>query len=260
MLKQTIMNDFTQAVEIDPVNTQKETSKEFDKSKRQSLPIFTISDMVSFCAKIYTELGFGDYHSKDLIAKIHGVVYESIKQKFSTAQAYGLLELKHGVGYKLTDGFLKIYKPVSDAEKFDGIVDSLRLPEFYSRLLEELNGHPLPTEQGLSARLLRTFGIKEYAASKAANIFLQNLRENGIVGLDNIVRLNSHQTNPAVNANGNKTSVTPVAPQPVVALTQTGYIEIPVPLNGGKRAYIKIPEDYKAEDCERISKFVEALK
>jgi len=253
------MTESTQ--EATDILVAKESTKETDKSKRVSLPVYTVSEIIAFCAKIYTELGFGDYHSKDLIAKIHGVIYDSIKQKFSTAQAYGLLELKHGVGYKLTDGFLKIYKPVTEKEKREGIIESIRLPEFYSKLLDELNGHPVPSEQGLSARLLRSFGIKDYAANKAAIVFLTNLKENGIVGADNIVRIDDEKPvfTPAAK---NDIPVTPAADNTAIIspIPTPGYIEIPVPLNGGKRAYIKIPEDYKSEDCERIAKFVDALK
>src|SRR5437868_5946679 len=82
-----------------------------DKNKRQVLPAFTLEEMLTFTSKIYTELGFGAFHNKDLIAKSHGLVYDSIKQKFSSAQMYGLLELKFGTGYKLTPLFLKVYKP-----------------------------------------------------------------------------------------------------------------------------------------------------
>lgn len=165
------------------------------------------------------------------------------------------------MGYKLTPGFLKIYKPVTDAEKREGIIESLRLPDFYAKLLDELNGHPLPSEQGLSARLLRSFGIKDYAATKAALIFLNNLKDNGIVGGDNVVRIALDVVQPP-SSNGNGTSTASATPPPAseVQPPAPGYIEIPVPLNGGKRAYIKIPEDYKSEDCERIAKFVEALK
>jgi hypothetical protein len=233
--------------------------KESDKARRLSLPVYTLNDLISFCSKIYTELGVGTYHSNKLIAEIHGVIYESIKQKFSSAQLYGLLEIKHGTGYKLTPQFLKIFKPENPEEKREGIIESLRTPEIYSKLIEDLNGHPLPSEQGLASRFIRNFNIKDYAASKAAGIFLANLKENGLVGPDNILKLfsdvqnlkvNPPITEPLKNSNNVEEKIK----------SEPGYIEIPVPLNGGKRAYIRIPEDYKTEDCERIAKFVEALK
>lgn len=198
------------------------------------------------------------------MADTHGVVYDSIKQKLSTAQSYGYLELKHGVGYKLTDKFLKVYKPVNEAEKREGLIDSLRLPAFYTKLIDELNGHPLPTEQGLSARLLRSFGIKDYAANKAAQIFLINLKENGFVTPNNILQVTSDNKVDANKGVQTQNGVSRIEKEETVLPKEqplpSGYIEIPVPLNGGKRAYIRIPEDYKTEDCERIAKFIEALK
>lgn len=256
--------------ESDPDSpSQKDIQPDSDKSSRQAIPVYLLNDSIKFCAKIYAELGVGDFHSKDLIAKIHDVAYISIKQKFSTAQYYGLLELKHGVGYKLTPLFLKIHKPETEAEKQEGIVESLHQPEIYAKLINEFNGHPLPSEQGLSARLLRTFGIKEYAATKAAQIFITNLRNNSLVNGNNILNVSKEPTPSAKNDNGEAVQRNggngagnhftpdqlhqPLPPPP-------DYIEIPIPLSGGKRAYLRIPEDYKPEDCERIAKFVDALK
>jgi hypothetical protein len=253
-------NSENQSSEIDE-EISKDIVKDLDKGKRSVLPVFTLNEMINFCSKIYTELGIGSYHSKDLIAQVHGVIYDSIKQKFSAAQSFGLLELKHGTGYKLTQSFLHIYKPLTPEEKKQSIIEALRYNEIYAKLIDDFNGHPLPSEQGLSARLIRNFQIKDYAASKAALIFISNLKDSGLVSSNNIVNIGVVPSQDLTDKNSSKkdfsidTGKLDSTPE-----KEVGYIEIPVPLNGGKRAYIKIPEDYKPEDCERIAKFVEALK
>ena len=239
-------------------SSSKDTTK--DSSKRQGAPVYSLQEILSFCGRIYTELGFGAYHAKELIAEANGLVYDSIKQKLSTAQLLNQLELKYGVGYRLTPLFLKIYKPESQEEKKQGIMESLSHSTLYKRLIDEFKGHPLPSEQGLTARLIRNFDIKDYAAAKIAAIFLNNLRDNGFVGADNVFRVpNGSERNEQV-VEKQEVHSNVIAGQQPRQETTPGYLEIPIPLSGGKRAYLKIPEDYTEPDCERIAKFVEALK
>lgn len=235
----------------------KESAADKDKTKKYTVPVYPLPDLIKFCTKIYTELGINSYHTNELIAKVHNVVYATIKQKLSGAQDLRLLEMKHGTGYKLTPLFLKILKPLNDQEKIEGIAESIRGPFIYDKLIDEFNGHPLPSEQSLSSRLIRSFGIKEYAVNKAAAIFLYNLREYGFVTADGILKM------PGAEIEKSETIKLPVITQPEAEkpkLPESGYIDIPIPLQSGKRAYLRIPEDYKIEDCDRIAKFVEALK
>jgi len=236
----------------------KENGSDKGKSKRYVAPIYSFTEILKFCIKIYTELGINSYHSNELIAKVHNMAYNSIKQKLSAAQELKMLEIKYGTGYKLTPLFLKIYKPINDQEKIQGVAESLQSCYIYAKLIEEFNGHPLPSEESLTSRLIRSFGIKEYAVKKAASVFLNNLREYGFVAADGTLKLLNNQ------ASEEEPAKPSVPPSTVVEQKQLppppGFIEIPIPLQGGKRAYLKIPEDYKTEDCERIAKFVEALK
>lgn len=241
-------------------NVPTKKNEDQDSFKRNLVPIYSLNDMLLFCAKIYTELGYSSYHSNQLIADAHKSSYNTIKQKFSSAQQYGLLELKHRVGYKLTALFLKIYKPLNEDEKKEGIIEAIKSSDIYSKLIDECNGHPLPSEQGLAARLLRNYGIKDYAAARAAQIFISNIKDNGFI-VDDVVVVSTSDNNSMQKKDEPNAVTTPQVETPVITVQPiVGYIEIPVPLNGGKRAYIKIPEDYKPEDCERIAKFVEALK
>lgn len=250
--------------------------KEGEQNRRQSLPLYTLTEMTAFCAKIYMELGKGDYHSKELICNVHNTTYNNIKQKLSTAQEYGLLEMRYKLGYKLTSLFFKVYKPEHEEEKKLGMIECLRTSELYSKLLDEFEGHPLPSEQSLANRLIRSFHIKDYIATKAAQIFIANLHENYLLTSDGLVRVLAKQPppGPSTIVSSPKKEENPYQPQlnlppavtdePVQVSLQRSreveYIEIPVPLKSGRRAFIKIPEDYKPEDCDRIAKFVEALK
>lgn len=250
---------------MDQLNSQhnedaapKDNGSDSDKGKRSTIPVFPLKDILKFCTKIYVELGVNAYHPSEEIARIHNVQYVSIKQKFSTAQEYGLLALKHRTGYKLTPLFMKIYKPVDQAEELAGVKEALSANPVYKTLIAEFDGHPLPPEQSLSARLIRSFGVKDYASEKTASIFLNNLRTAGVVQ-DNILKFGG-----AVPVGGDNSKLDASNgvqdPPALPKMPPPGYIEIPIPLPSGGRAYLRIPENYKTEDCERISRFVDALK
>jgi len=101
-----------------------------------------------------------------------------------------------------------------------------------------------------------------------ANVFITNLRENGLIDEQNSLNIGILKSKKA----DEKPFVADKTPTPSVVIppkkdediptgnSDTEYITIPVPLKMGRRAFIKIPEDYTSEECERIAKFVDALK
>ena len=57
--------------------------------------------------------------------------------KLSTATQYGLLELRSKEGYKPTDKFTSVYKPLSEEEKKKSEIECLLNPELYIKLVEK---------------------------------------------------------------------------------------------------------------------------
>jgi hypothetical protein len=101
-----------------------------------------------------------------------------------------------------------------------------------------------------------------FALSRPGGLTIPNLKEYGFVNEGHLkmpgsVAAGSDPAAPLAKdpaKNGEEPGDRPPLPP------QPGFIEIPIPLQGGGRAYLKIPENYKPEDCDRIAKFVEALK
>src|ERR1700754_1486766 len=108
-----------------------------DGKKRVSYVSKDLQSIIDFVEKVYKRLGHTEYHSNKAIATANGLSPESIKLHLSSAQQYKLLELKHGVGYKILEHFQKIYLPINANEKRIAIIESLKAPETYQQLFKD---------------------------------------------------------------------------------------------------------------------------
>jgi hypothetical protein len=222
---------------------------------RKKYPVRDLKGMLEFVTKIYMELGPSQYHSREDIAKLHSLEVTSIKQIMSTAVQYGLLELKHGTGYKVSSLFVKIHKPLNENEKQASVVESLQQSEVMKKLLDDYVGHTLPAQSGITNNIARTWEFKDAISSRVAEIFLKNVNDFNLVNGRGELLLKRPTEKPA-------------DPPPIVQQKNTehpkppsdGSIEIPVPLKNGRLAHIRLPNDYTDTDLRRISKFVDALK
>src|ERR1700733_12986469 len=97
---------------VSPVSIPETTNGPFKKvtqAHSSSYPSIELSEGIALVTKISTDLGNTQYHDKELIAKALGFAWSSLKMKISTCVQYGLVELKHGIGYKVTLLFIQIY-------------------------------------------------------------------------------------------------------------------------------------------------------
>lgn len=227
-------------------------------ASRKKYPIRDLRYMVDFVGKIYTELGPSQHHSREDIAKLHNLEVTSIKQTMSTAVQYGLLELKHGTGYKVTPLFVKIQKPLNESERIGSVIESLQQSEIMKKLLEDYRGHTVPAQGGIANNIARTWDLKDTIANRVAEIFLKNVGDFNLTNLKGELTLQPAGDKPKDDAGSPGGNQVP-PPKPLIQPSED-TIEIPVPLKNGKRAYIRLPEGYNDGDLKRISKFVDALR
>jgi len=147
-----------------------------DGRKRISYVGKDLKTIIDFVAKVYNKLGHTEYHSNKAIATVNGLSPDSIKMHLSSAQQYKLLEIKHRIGYKVTDHFQKIHLPKNDNERRIAIIESLKNAETYQQLFKDYEYHVVPSD-GVRNYFIRTYGMKEDSAIKAADVFLQNLKD-----------------------------------------------------------------------------------
>lgn len=236
--------------------------------------------MIDFVAKVYQQLGHTSYHSNKAIATVHQLSPDTIKPHLSSSQYYGLLEIKHGVGYKVTDQFQRIFLPRNDNEKRSAIIESLKMPETFQQLFKDYEFHVVPFD-GVKNHFIRSFGMKEDIAAKTAQIFIENLKEYQL--LDNRGVLTSGMPSKPVIAE--VTHAEEVKPDPVPPedgsetpkdnrlperklvdrfiyqseLDANGKKSIPIHLIDGKQALFVYPDDISADDIELVKHQIDGI-
>jgi hypothetical protein len=159
---------------VSSITDDNQGSKE--NKKRVSYVARDLSSMIDFVAKVYNQLGHTAHHSNKAIAAVHSLSADSIKQQLTAAQQYKLFELKHGVGYKITEHFQKLYLPRNEAEKRSAVIESLKNVETYQQLFKDYEYHVVPSD-GVRNHFIRSYGYKDDVAAKATQVFIDNLKE-----------------------------------------------------------------------------------
>ncbi len=248
--------------------------------KRVSYVSKDLKSMVDFVAKVYNQLGHTTFHSNKAIATVHGLSPDSIKMHLSSSQQYKLFELKYGIGYKVTDHFQKIYLPRTENEKRNAIIESLKNPETYQQLFKDYEYHVVPTD-GVKNHFIRAFGMKDDVAARAAQIFMDNLKEFELVDARGVLLtgLPSKPTIPEVNAetidntsdsnNSLASNGNPELPariqNPGNKLIFQSELEaankktIPIHLTDDKQALFVYPDDITIDDIELVKHQIEGI-
>jgi|GEM_PF-1223636 len=265
------------AVGSNPLDDDNQSSKE--AKKRVSYVSKDLQLMIDFVAKVYNQLGHTAYHSNKAIATVHGMSPDSIKTHLSSGQQYKLLEMKHGIGYKITDHFQKLYLPKNDIEKRSAVIESLRNPETYQQLFKDYEYHVVPPD-GVKNHFIRSFGMNMDAASKAAQVFLDNLKEFALLDGRGVLTsaLPLKSIVPEIQAesdvdgdynNSSSSSEAPVNDYPArnrgdkvifqSEIDTSGKKTIPIYLIGNKQALFVYPDDITEDDIELVKHQIDGV-
>lgn len=249
--------------------------------RSHAYPSHTIQEMVEFVQKIYSKFGASTHLKREDIAAAFGLKEVTIQSDCSTCVQYGLLEMKKTAGYKPTSLFTSIFKPLNEAEKKSALIQALSNPELYQNLLREFSGQVVPIE-GLATILFRNHNIAEKVSSKAAEIFIENIKYLNLIDADGKLRLNGafvaenevkennppvttpiiitpQKENPENNSNGlnNNDDIHSSADeynQPNKPLAFN------ILLKKKRTAQLMIPHDTQKEDLETIKNWISLMK
>ena len=161
------------------------------RQRSASYPPHTINYALDFTQKIYKIYG-NNYRSKrEEIASALNVGVGTLTEKISASVQYGFLHVKPKEGYKVTELFVRCYRPLNVEDKNLAIREAFKNPKLYATLLETFEGDILPPLRPLSNILLHNHNISEKACEKAANVFEENLEELGYLKDGRILDLNT---------------------------------------------------------------------
>lgn len=236
--------------------------------KRVSYPAKTHKEMISWVEVIYNKLGSTGFHTNKDIAAAHDLVPDSIKYQLTAAQQYGLLRLKHGQGYSITDLFKSIHHSVDAQQKQRSIIDSLRTADIYKDIFAEYENHVLPQMEGIKNFILRKYELKENVAKRAAKVLFDNLNDYSLLNTRGALILSivgSHGNNDSLNVDAPRIAQNPKdtdtkGKDGLDSEEEQEVIEIPIPMKNKKLAYLTFPVDYTDSDMDKIARIVQAYK
>jgi hypothetical protein len=242
----------------DTIQTQRQRSAAY--------PSYLISECFDFVKSIYSSFGSSTYVSREQIAKILGKSASTILMKLSSSNQYGLIEMKKNDGYKPSDLFLRMYKPLNDNEKRSAELECLRSPTLYQSLVGEFSNGKLPNTVGLAVILFRKYGIAEAVSEKAAEIFIENVKALNLISSEGMLSLSagtstandSKQTNDETSEQEQVKTFT--AEKNEQKQPAPGQHSFAIALKGRRKATLTIPDDMTQEDFETIKRWIDLTK
>jgi len=225
-------------------------------SKRsQAYPAFSLEYCVDFVSKVYNEYGTSSFITREEMANAVGVSEATVQMRVSSAVQYSLLDRSHGQGYKPSELFINIYKPLNSDEKKQALNIALKNPTLYKKLIDELEGTILPSSKALATILFRKHGISESASQNAAETFIENLQFSNAVDSSNHVRFNhvvSEENEPDQRDNEVDEDKPIKKAESGMPKHSDDYREINIPLTEKKKAVLLVPIDVNEKDVAII--------
>jgi hypothetical protein len=253
------------------------TEKKSQRFRSVAYPSNTIKESVELTRKINQQFGNSTFNKREDIADQLEAGVGTLLTKLSTAVQYGLLEMKSGEGYKPSDLFTRIYKPLNDDERRNSEVECLLNPELYKKLTDHYANKQLPAIGGLAILLYRSYKVSEDASEKAAKVFLENLTELDLIDSDNRLKsFDDFERRPTPEEAFAEPVPTPIYSNAMPVRKEiTGKSNIvnidsqlagsapPIPifLKGDNRvAKVVLPIDFDNDDIDRVIKVLEVNK
>ncbi len=234
------------------------------ETTRVKYPVKTANGVIPFVGKAYQKYGSSDVLSNEKIADANDLSVNSIKQILSTCQQYNFLKNIHGKGYKITTDFTKIFHPENDEEKIQTVISCLMQVPFYTQLFTSYNDSVVPHIDGLINKFMRDYGMRNNSASIAAEIFVQNLKDYGLLNNRNVLIV-KRGIQPIPTAYTNPDTKDAVSSKPPAKPQEDDsdsgeLLTYEFPLTENKKAILKYPKSNMViEDFDIITMAIELL-
>jgi len=170
-------------------------------------------------------------------------------RKYSSSQQFGLIVRKDRI-LKLTNLGYSILcpKPDEDIEKLK--LEAFKNPPIYQKLIEKYNREELPSVEGLKNVLMRDFNISKVGVRRAAPTFISSGKLVGVIGEDNILRVDLEETEKEEEEG---------VEGPVVPSETFEMHNLEIVLSSGKKAKLSIPSNISKNDKERLKRILDTL-
>jgi hypothetical protein len=238
-------------------DTTSQSNRQRAISSAVPYPVENLDEALEAAERIVIEHGTGKPISKDDIAKTLKKGVNSLALFFSTLSQYGIFNLSHGIGYTPSDLYRKYRNPVHDGDEYKTKLQMFRNAPLYSKIVENLNNHTLPSDEKRFANLLKEppYNVNENSAYRASKIFFENVRNLRLMDANNTFRFSLD--------GDTKKPIEEAKPIPVPSKKTEPIDELftlPIPLPNRRIAYLRYPiEDLTKRDIRVIQKAIEFI-
>jgi hypothetical protein len=255
------------------LNASAEDIKKPPRQRSNSYPAYTIDACIVFTQKVDTAFSSVGFTPQEAISQTLDQSGGAFLTIVSSCVQYGLLDKSTGNGYKPSDRFKKISRPLPHENIDDFKLECFAAPKLYKELIEVYADKQLPAEAGLANTLHRLYGVLGNASTIAAKIFYKNAKALKVLDDGNFLRLGGYipfeedkRPDDAAAAAEEKSKQTVLLPQvndntpppPPPQLPPPSYREIPIFLKGKGEAKLVLPQDFDNSDLKRIVKVLKA--
>jgi len=252
---------------------QKPASDQLKKPPRprsKPYPAFTIDHCVTFAQKVdtaFSSIGFTPQASISKTLEQSGGGFLTL---LSSCVQYGLLDKSTGDGYKPSELFKKISRPLPGEKIEDSKLECFRTPTLYTAIIQAYAGKQVPAEAGLANILDRLHFVIGDASILASKVFYKNAKALKVLDDNNVLRLSSNappveerkeeeeQAQPDVQSHNQTHQPPPNHPPVVLQLPPSTFKEIPIVLKNKGEAKLLLPPDADDDDLKRIIKVLTA--
>ena len=254
------------------------------KGQRSSAyPSYSLLYCLNLCETIYKTYGTSHRASREELATTLNLSVGNITMKISSCTQYGLLDMKSKEGYKVSDLFVRYYRPINEKQSFDAKLEAFKHPTLYQALIGSFSGGILPPVKPLSNILLQKYSISESACESAASIFIENAKELNLLANDNefnadgiekaseieeveTIEAESYDSNQS--SNPQNINIPQIKPQdnsqsnsnPSTGFVPSNGVVINILLKEKRTAQLVLPNDAMAGDLETIINWIRLMK
>lgn len=216
-----------------PTTEDKGSTVERRHERSAAYPSTSLEKALDAITRVNGKLGQGPY-DRESVAKaldFSGVSGAS-SSLIGTLVHFGLLE-RQGNSYRRSELAKRIMYPLDDVEKNTAIIEALRRPRLYEKLLDRFNGQGLPSM--LPNILTREYTIVEGTAPKAAQFFRDSCEFTGILK-NGVITLPDGNAQPALATTPQPKKAEHVS----IQQSQSTYSQTNIPLTLG--VHLAVPE------------------
>ncbi len=161
------------------------------KKRSGSYPSKTIFETKDFVVSVYNGVGDTLPLKYPELAKYGNVAVREADSFAVSANQYGWMTASYGKGHTPNGNICKILrKPQVDEEK-QLFLTAFTTPPLYKSIITDYNGKEIPSNETVEIYLSRNHSFSDAGATLCAKIFLENARRLGLIGSDNVFKIDA---------------------------------------------------------------------